>query len=236
MSGLSVFLPMHNERDNIDEAVSSLVPALESLTDDVEIIIVDDGSTDGSSAIAASLSDRYHNVRTVAHQRNMGYGAALATGFSAATRDRIFYTDSDLPIDYADIAKAWEIMESGDADAVVGYRLNREPALRRKLYTLVYNFLVRALFGVRVRDVNFSFKMVTKEVRDRLHLTARSGFIDGQLLHQLTDNGFRIRELGVRYFVRDRGTSSFDSPGAALANLKEMIAYWWRVRRGRPSA
>jgi glycosyltransferase involved in cell wall biosynthesis len=234
MSGLSVFLPMYNERENIADAVIKLVPALSRLTVDTEIVVVDDGSTDGSSDVMRSLAARYPGVRVVVHPVNLGYGAALASGFSAATKDRIFYTDSDLPIDYADIARAWDIMETGGVDAVIGYRLNREPALKRKLYTVVYNFLVRRLFGVRVRDVNFSFKMVTREVRDSLRLTARSGFIDGQLLHQLTRNGFRIREVGVRYVVRERGTSSFDSLSAVAANLKEMLTYWWQVVRQRP--
>jgi glycosyltransferase involved in cell wall biosynthesis len=227
---------MYNERENISDAVCKLVPALERLTDDAEIIIVDDGSTDGSSDIARSLAARIPTVRVVAHPTNLGYGAALASGFSSATKDRIFYTDSDLPIEYADIARAWEVMETGGTDAVIGYRTNREPALRRKIYTAIYNLLVRRLFGVRVRDVNFSFKMITREVRDGLRLTARTGFIDGQLLHQLTSNGFRIREIAVRYLVRERGTSSFDSLGAATANLREMLAYWWRVAKQRPTA
>jgi glycosyltransferase involved in cell wall biosynthesis len=231
MTGLSVFLPMHNERENINAAVETLLPVAEVLTRDYEVIIVDDGSTDGSSELAVDLAKRHPTVRVVTHPGNLGYGRALTTGYASARKERIFYTDSDLPIDYGEIPRAWDILQSGAADVVVGYRLNRERAFRRKVFTKVYNLLVRNLFALPVSDVNFSFKMITRDARDSLQLTARSGFIDGQLLHQLVRNGYRLREVGVEYSVRRKGESAFDSVGAALANLREMLAYWRTCRR-----
>jgi hypothetical protein len=105
--------------------------------------------------------------------------------------------------------------------------------MHRRLYTAVYHWLMGVLFGVRVKDVNFSCKMLTREATECLKLTARTVFVDGQLLHQVASDGFRLREIGVEYLLRQRGSSSFDSLGPALATLGEMIGYWWSlVRRG----
>jgi glycosyltransferase involved in cell wall biosynthesis len=230
---LSVFLPMYNERENIAGAVETLLPVLRCLTDDFEIIIVDDGSTDGSSELADGLARDHAHVRVVSHEQNLGYGASLATGYRAAQKDCVFYTDSDVPIHYAEIGRAWELINTDDVGAVIGYRLNPERGLHRRLYTTVYHLLMGVLFGVRVRDVNFSCKMVTREARDCLRLTARTVFVDGQLLHQLRRNGLRLREIGVEYLLRQHGSSSFNSLGPAVATLGEMLGYWWgTVRRG----
>jgi glycosyltransferase involved in cell wall biosynthesis len=226
-----VFLPVYNERENIVAAVENLLPVLRCLTDDFEVIIVDDGSTDGSSELAQGLAHEHAQVRVVSHERNLGYGAALASGYGAAQKELVFYTDSDVPIDYAEIGRAWELVRTDTADVIIGYRLNPERGLHRRLYTTIYHFLMGVLFGVKVRDVNFSCKMLTREARDCLRLTARTVFVDGQLLHQVTRNGFRLREIGVEYLLRQRGSSSFNSLGPAVATLWEMLSYWWGTVR-----
>ncbi len=233
MRGLSVFLPMYNERENIESAVEDLLPVLQCLTDDFEVIIVDDGSTDGSSDLADGLARDHKRVRVVRHERNLGYGASLATGYRTAEKDCVFYTDSDRPIHYAEIGRAWELINTDEIDAVIGYRLNPERGLHRRVYTTVYHLLMGLLFGVKVRDVNFSCKMLERKAVDCLRLTARTVFVDGQLLHQVTRNGFRLREIGVEYLLRQRGSSSFDSLGPALSTLVEMMGYWWDKTRGR---
>jgi glycosyltransferase involved in cell wall biosynthesis len=230
---LSVFLPMYNERENIVPAVEALLPVLQCLTDDFEVIIVDDGSTDGSSELADGLARDHAPVQVVRHEENLGYGASLATGYRVAQKDRVFYTDSDVPIHYAEIGRAWELLNTDDVDAVIGYRLNPERGPHRRLYTAIYHFLMGVLFGVKVKDVNFSCKMVTRAARDCLGLSAKTVFVDGQLLHQLRRHGFKLREMGVEYLLRQRGSSSFNTLGPAVETFGEMLSYWWgTVRRG----
>ena len=122
-------------------------------------------------------------------------------------------------------------MNTHEVDAVIGYRLNPERSMHRRLYTAVYHFLMGLLFGVRVKDVNFSCKMLSREAASCLTLTARTVFVDGQLLQQVTRDGFRLREIGVEYLLRRRGSSSFDSLGPAVATLGEMLSYWWSLAR-----
>jgi glycosyltransferase involved in cell wall biosynthesis len=227
----SIFFPMYNERENIREtleAAHKVVPTLGF--DRWEIIVVDDGSKDDSPEVVrafareAGLEGR---LRVVRHTVNQGYGRALATGFGAAEHDLVFYTDSDLPVDLADLKRALPLIE--DADLVIGYRAERQETLRRKVYSRIYNRLMRVLFGVQVRDVNFSFKLARKSAVQDIKLSAKSVFIDGELLAEARRHGLRIVELPIQYQPRKHGTSSFDSPKAALATLREMLAY--RVAR-----
>lgn len=223
---LSIFFPMYNERENIAATLRQALEVIPKLGfDDYEILIVDDGSKDGSADVVRAWAARDPHVRLVQHAQNQGYGAALRTGFTTASRELVFYTDSDLPIDLGEIARALPPILDGDADLVIGYRKNRYDTLRRALYSRVYNKLMRILFGVRVRDVNFSFKLVHRRVLDRVKLSAATVFIDGQLLAEARRHGFRVAELPIDYRPRVVGTSSFNSLRAAWVTLVEMLRY-----------
>jgi glycosyltransferase involved in cell wall biosynthesis len=210
--------------------VLEALEVLENLVDDYEVIIVDDGSSDGSEKIAADLAHRYSRVRYVEHSENQGYGAALRTGLQSASKELVFYTDCDRPIALEDIGRALPLIESG-ADLVAGYRVDRYDTPRRFLYSKIYNFLCRLLFHIPVRDVNFSFKLLKRELLDCVRLSAGSVFIDGELLAEAVRCGYRVVEIPVEYFPRNSGKSSFDGLDAALYTLREMLAYWWCVTR-----
>ena len=223
-STLSIFFPMYNESDNIAVTLQralAIVPRLGFA--DFEILVVDDGSKDDSAMVVRRAAQREPRIRLVSHPRNLGYGAALRTGFTAARGDVVFYTDSDLPVDLSVLADAVPLLEG--ADLVIGYRLQRFDTPRRAVYSKVYNLLMRVLFGVRVRDVNFSFKLVRRRVLDRITLSASTVFIDGQLLAEATRGGFRIAELPIEYTPRSVGKSSFDSLHSAWVTLVEMLQY-----------
>jgi glycosyltransferase involved in cell wall biosynthesis len=160
-------------------------------------------------------------VRAIHHPHNLGYGAALRTGFRHASKELVFYTDCDEPVDLSELKRALAYMQPG-VDLVVGYRVRRHDTLRRWIYSRIYNLLVRFLFGVPVRDVNFSFK-----------LDSGSTFIDGELLAEACRAGCTIKEIGVEYRPRQCGKSSFDSWHAALHALGEMMAYLRRTRSAR---
>ncbi|MCS6912424.1 MAG: glycosyltransferase family 2 protein [Myxococcales bacterium] len=223
-ASLSVFFPMYNERDNIGRVLAEAAQVLPTLgLRDYEILVIDDGSQDGSGEVVADCARHNPHIRLVRHPRNLGYGAALRTGFASASREVVFYTDSDLPVDLREIAVA--LREIEHADLVIGYRVRRHETLRRAVYSRVYNQLMRWMFGVQVRDVNFSFKMIRREVLERISLTAGTVFIDGQLLAEAQRLGCRIVEIPVRYWPRQSGASSFDSLGVAWDTLREMVSY-----------
>jgi glycosyltransferase involved in cell wall biosynthesis len=231
---LTIFFPMYNEAESIEGVIAHAEQTIPKLGfADFEILIIDDGSQDGCDRLVEQASARNPAVRLVRHPRNLGYGAALRTGFQAAAKELVFYTDCDLPTDLSEIARALPLLET--ADLVVGYRLKRYEHTRRIIYTRIYNTLMRLMFAVKVRDSNCSFKLVRRSALERIHLTASSAFIDGQLLAEAVRWKFSIVEIPVEYRAREYGKSSFDSLHAAWVTLLEMLQYWTR-RRGVPPA
>jgi dolichol-phosphate mannosyltransferase len=228
---ITIFLPMHNEYATVERMVSKALESLSSTTDDYEMLIIDDCSSDGSEEIAQRLAVEHNAVRVIRHPVNRGYGAALRTGFCNASKDLVLYTDCDEPVDLGELRRALPLAQR--YDAVVGYRLDRHDTPRRWLYSKIYNFLVRRLFGVPVRDVNFSFKLIHRRALDRLTLSARSVFIDGELLAELVRHGLTITEIPIEYQPRQHGSSNFDSFRAAWETLGEIVSYWWQRHEAR---
>jgi glycosyltransferase involved in cell wall biosynthesis len=225
---VTLFFPMYNELESIRPMVARSVSVLETVTDDFELLIIDDGSSDGSEKIADELAAADLRVKVIRHEVNQGYGQALRTGFESASKDIVMYTDCDEPADLELIHEA--IPHLNNYDMVIGYRLNRWEGLRRFIYSNIYNFLVRVLFRVNVRDVNFSFKLLNQKPLRKLKLAAGSVFIDGELLAEAVLNRLTIYQMPVEYKQRQFGTSHFNSIRAATYTFEEIIAYWQRRR------
>lgn len=231
LESLTIFFPMYNEAGNIEKVITSVETVMPHLNiPELEIMLIDDGSRDGCDKTVEAWASRNPAVRLVRHPRNMGYGAALRTGFLEAKNDAVFYTDSDLPVDLFDLQRALPLLET--ADLVIGYRILRHETFRRAVFSRIYNLLMRFMFGVRVRDVNFSFKLVHRRVLNCIKLDASTVFIDGQILAEARRCGFKIAELAIEYTPRKVGRSNFDSFRTAWNTFTEMAAYW----RRRPSA
>jgi glycosyltransferase involved in cell wall biosynthesis len=226
---ISVFLPAYNEEENIGEAVENTVEVLRDISDDWEVIVVNDASKDRTGEIADRLARDIPGVRAIHHEKNTRLGGALRTGFANASKELVFYTDADNPIDMNDLR--WAVPMMADADFITGYRLNRDEPLKRKVYSRCYNWLIRLLFGLRVRDVNFSFKLLRQEILQKARLHSGGSFIDAELLIETRKYGFRIKETGVRYFARTRGVSTLASPAVIFKLLKELWVYYWRYYR-----
>ncbi len=168
----------------------------------------------------------------MSHERNLKLGGALKTGFREAKKDIVVYSDVDLPFDLAEVRRAIHLMDYLEADLICGYRLDRtSEGPKRILYSYAYNFLIRGLFGVHVKDINFSFKVIRRDVLRTLTLRSEGSFIDAELVCKAIRKGYRAFQIGVDYFPRTRGTSTLASPQVIAKILKELVQLYGDVRR-----
>ncbi len=229
---LSIFYPMWNEEEYIERALAAGRRASEHLVadgeiGDYELIVIDDASTDTTGAIADRIAATDPRVRVVHHERNRKLGGAMKTGFATATGDLILYTDADLPFDMSELPRAVRLLREYDADIVSAYRFDRTgEGYLRTVYTFVYNLLIRSLFDVKARDINFAFKLCRARIFDHVELHSEGSFIDAELVIRSTRLGYEMLQFGVDYFPRTRGESTLSSPGVILTILREM----WELR------
>jgi len=222
---------MYNEEAYARRAVSAARAVLMAELPDWEIVIVDDASTDGTPALVDALAREDARVRVIRNPVNRRLGGSLRAGYAAATKDLVFYTDADLPVDLHQLPRAVRLLEYQEADVVAGYRFDRtSEGLVRALYTFCYNHLIRTLFGLRVRDVNFAFKLFRRSVLEKFPLTSEGSFIDAEFLLRARKAGCVIIQIGLDYFPRTRGTSTLASMPVIFAILREMLARWKELR------
>lgn len=223
IDSLSIVFPMYNEKDNIPVAVSEAIRVGYKIAPEVEVIVVDDASTDGSGAIADQLAEERLELRVIHHPVNRKLGGSLKTGFAAATKEWVLYMDSDLPIKMDDALDAVPLTE--DADIVIGWRRSRAESWRREFMSKCYNRLIRAIFKLHVIDVNFAFKLFRRELLDQIVLTSEGSFIDAELLLEMQRAGARLAEIGMDYYPRVAGVSTLASNSVVLVILSEMLRY-----------
>jgi glycosyltransferase involved in cell wall biosynthesis len=207
-TGLSVFFPAYNDSGTIASLVIVAVRTARRLTDDYEVIVVNDGSADGTADILSELSALYPQVRVVHHERNRGYGGALRTGFAAATREVVFYTDGDAQYDPAEMEALWRRFDE-NTDLVNGYKISRSDPFHRIFIGRLYHHTVKLLFGLGVRDVDCDFRLMRRSIFDRVSLTKNSGVICLEMMKKIQDAGFRIAEVPVHHYHRAYGKSQF---------------------------
>jgi glycosyltransferase involved in cell wall biosynthesis len=224
---VSIVFPMFNEEAYIHRAVRVARDILCGVTDDHEIVIVDDGSTDLTGAMADELAREDQRVRVIHNDRNRKLGATLRAGFTAATKELVLYTDADLPFDLQEIGRAVRLLQYQEADFLSAYRFDRTlEGTLRTLYSFVYNLIIRIAFGLPIKDVNFSFKLFRRSLLDRIVLKSDGSFIDAELLIRARNAGAAIIQIGVDYFPRARGTSTLASPSVIVKMLMEMARLW----------
>jgi glycosyltransferase involved in cell wall biosynthesis len=221
---LSLVIPMYNEDESIEHALTWAAEALDQYCEDWEIIVVDDASHDRSTEIVAAVAGRDGRVRLIRHEANRKLGGSLKTGFAAARKQLVLYMDADLPFDPAAIGPAIRALELTGADMIAGYRLDRTTeGFVRTVYSYLYNFFIGLLFGWPHRDINFSFKLMRRNVLDAIELRSEGSLIDAELVVKAKNLGFVIQQLGLDYFPRTRGRSTLSSPTVILKIFGELV-------------
>ena len=220
---LTIFFPAYNEQENLASAVEDALRVAEDspYIGDYEIIIINDGSTDATQAIAEGLAANYRRVRVIEHEQNRGYGAALKTGLAAARKDWIFFTDSDRQFDIVELQNL--LVHIPNHDAVIAYRAPRRDPFMRLVNAKAWNLLNRLMFGLQVRDIDCAFKLLRREDVQNLRLSSRGAMINAELLIKLARSGVRIKEVPVSHLPRLRGSPTGAKPSVIFRALREMV-------------
>lgn len=205
---LSVFFPALNEQENIKTCVLRTSRYLEKRFKDYELLVVSGGSTDNTEKKVRELAKKDKHIKLVSRKKNLGYGAALRSGFSHSSKELIFYTDADNQFNIEDLDALFPLLSS--FDIVSGYRINRQDSLMRIFVAWVYNMLIRILFDLRVRDIDSSFKLYKKKVFENITLKANTGLIDAEVLIKAKKKGFKIGQVAVKHYRRTRGQTRFE--------------------------
>lgn len=241
---LSYFFPAHNEEENIAGLVEDALDSLPAIAETFEIIAVNDGSRDRTRELADELTARHPGVvRAVHHKTNLGYGAALRSGFGAARYELVAFTDGDRQFRVEDVGRLTERLNAGDApDVVAGYRIRRADPILRTVYARAYRLANRLFFGLRVTDVDCACKLFRTERLDGIRVESEGAFFSAELLIKLQAAGRSVVEVGVPHYPRLAGSPTGAKPQVILRAIRDFwrlrIAMWLdrdrALRRGRP--
>ena len=221
---ISFVLPMYNEAENIQETIVRMSNLAKEICVDYEIVIADDASTDDSADMVEKLAFNDEHIKLIRLARNTKFGGALAKGLLSASKELVLYTDSDFPAKEKDMKKALEMLDG--ADIVTSYSLViKDASFKRIVMSKGYNFLVRLLFGIKLRDINSGFKIYKREVFKDMKLTSRSPFVDVEIFAQALKKGFRIKQYGLIFDLRTRGTSSISRLDVVVRTFWDMLVY-----------
>jgi len=231
---ITAFCPCYNDAGTIASMVLLMDKTLTELTDDYEVVVVDDGSRDHSRAILHRLLKQYPQLKVVFHEQNKGYGGALRSGFATATKDLIFYTDGDFQYDVTELKRLLPRLRD-DIDVVNGYKIHRADPLHRKIIGRIYHNLMRVAFGFKLRDVDCDFRLIRRSVFDRIQLTRDTGVICVEMIKKMQDAGVRFAEVPVSHFFRSYGTSQFFNFHRLVRVAISLFGLWielvWLPRR-----
>lgn len=222
---LSVVFPTFNDGKSIPTLVKKTLSLLPKLTNDYEIIIVNDGSKDNTGEVLRQLQKEVSFLKVVTNEVNQGYGAALVNGFKKARKDFIFYTDSDGQYDVMEIKKLLASLGK-NIDIVTGFKLNRADAWYRRIIGGGYNQFVKIVFGLKIKDVDCDFRLFRRTILDGVNFKITSGAFDVEFVKKLQEKKARFKEVPIRHYPRLHGRSQF-------FNFKKISESLWDLVRIR---
>lgn len=228
---LSVFLPTYNEGENIKIVTLKVQTVLERLAETWEIIIVNDGSTDGTKESAQALVRSDHRIRLISHKENLGYGASLKSGLYNARYTWIAFIDSDGQFDFSEITNFIQKQKETGTDLVIGYYKNRQVSKSVILTSKIWELFVSILFGLRVRDIDCGFKLINKKVVDGIPKleSDRGAFISSELLIKAKKRGFKIAEVPVTHYPRTKGTGTGRNLNVVIKSFINLFSLWAKL-------
>lgn len=229
LPGLSIFFPCYNDGGTIGSLVLLALETAQQVAHDYEVIVVDDGSTDMSRDVLRELAERHpQHVRLIFHEHNRGYGGALRSGFNAARKEWVFYTDGDAQYDPRELVRLVEKV-GPQVDVVQGYKIKRHDPLHRIVIGRIYHWLMKILFQLKIRDVDCDFRLIRRSVLDKIELTQDSGVICLELVRKLQTAGARFEEVGVSHYFRLYGKSQFFNVRRVAAVGVGVMRLWWKL-------
>lgn len=233
VESLSFFFPAYNEETNVEKMLEAGLRILPEVAETWEIIPVNDGSRDKTKEILEKWAKERPEIRPIHHETNQGYGAALISGFRASRFEWIFFTDGDRQFDLREITLLLE--QRGEGDLILGYRKNRRDPLHRKINAWLWGFLVKNLFGFRVRDVDCAFKLIHRKVLENIELTAKGAMVSTELLARAHRRGFRFIEVGVTHHPRQAGTQTGANLKVILRAFQELFKLYRKIKKETPA-
>jgi len=228
LRSLSIFFPCYNEEGNVERVTRTAVEAAGRFAEAFEVIIVNDGSRDQTGEIADRLATEIPEVRAVHNRPNLGYGGAVARGLSEARMEWVFFTDGDGQFDINELPRLIELLNR--CDVAVGYRMQRADRFIRKVNAFCWGTLVRALFGIKVRDIDCAFKLLPRSFLQSITLESRGALISTELLAKAQYRGLKIAEVGVGHYPRQAGTQTGANPLVILRAFYELFKLRRRIR------
>jgi glycosyltransferase involved in cell wall biosynthesis len=208
ISSMSAIFPAYNDAGTIPSMVLTAIIAMRQVTDDYEVIVTNDGSSDHTDVVLAEMAMRCPELRVIQHPCNRGYGATLRTGFTAATKDWVFYTDGDAQYNPLELVSLVNALDEG-VDVVNGYKISRNDPIHRKIIGRVYHYMVKIAFGFKLKDVDCDFRLIRRAIFDNIPLESETGSICLEMVKKFQDAGYVFAEVPVSHYHRQYGRSQF---------------------------
>lgn len=226
---LSIFFPAYNEQANITESCEKALILASQISNDYEVIIVNDGSTDNTGKIINQLARKYKHFRAIHHKKNQGYGGAVWSGITHSTKDLIFFTDVDLQFNINELKKFVPYIKQ--YDAIIGYRNPRRDPFMRLVNAWGWKVLINLLFGLKVKDIDCAFKLFRHEIFDEIFVHSRGAMISTELLVRMKRAGMKIKELPVKHYPRKAGSSTGAKPEVIIRAFKELMKVYKQLKK-----
>jgi glycosyltransferase involved in cell wall biosynthesis len=229
---LTAFFPAYNDQHTIEGIVRTVAEEMRKVTDDFEVLVVDDGSKDETGAKLDNLARELPFLRVIHHEKNLGYGAALITGFTNARKDLIFYTDGDGQYDVRELHNLLAKL-TPNVDLVNGYKVKRSDPWYRIWIGAMYRRSMRWVFRLSIRDVDCDFRLFRRHIFDTIRLESRSGVICVEMAKKFDEAGFRMVEVPVSHYPRLNGSSEFFRVRHLLHTFRGLVKMWWKMMVSR---